>query len=594
MIRFTLTTLLILASGFAPAASAKHKVFFNRFRLQEVAIMIADADGSHERPLVPHGTLEYSPSYSADGTWVVFTRETAGLSDVYRIHPDGSGLERLTDDPAFDDQGVLSPDGRTLAFVSTRGSGTANLWLLDLAAKTYTNLTMNEGGNFRPAWSPDGAWLAFSSDREGTTGVNPGHWELLQSTGIYVVRPDGTGLRRITRPGGVAGSPAWSPDGKSVLFYETDEVGAYMAKTARSRTEFVSVELSSGRRTLHSASNQTKLSPRFLDGGRIGFAIRSANADEEGIKIWSPDLRVADVVKGAARAPSWSPDGAHLVYERALRRSMNEHFIPTGSVDPEFDLYLSEPFTTFSPDGTRLLYSEQSSDGMDPADTSLAIMNADGSGKRIVYHRPGASAFDPNWSPAGDLILFSIGSYFRAPGFPPAQIATIKPDGTGFTPIVDDGANNGFPTWSPDGSQIVYKHGRQLVRRTLADGSVVPLTDGRCYDNFPKWQPHGDRILFTSDRDGRFELYTMRPDGSDVTRLTNVAGSSAHGSWSPDGQWIMFSSGRKGFKDEMAMSERIPQPYGELFVMHADGSGVRQLTDNKWEDAVAGWAPDTH
>ena len=130
------------------------------------------------------------------------------------------------------------------------------------------------------------------------------------------------------------------------------------------------------------------------------------------------------------------------------------------------------------------------------------------------------------------------------------------------------------------------------MRRNLADGSVTQLTDGNHYDNFPKWQPHGDRILFTSDRDGRFELYTMRPDGTDVQRLTNVEGSSAHSSWSPDGQWIMFTSGRKGFKDEMAMSEGVPQPYGELFVMRADGSGVRQLTDNKWEDAVAGWAPE--
>jgi Tol biopolymer transport system component len=271
---------------------------------------------------------------------------------------------------------------------------------------------------------------------------------------------------------------------------------------------------------------------------------------------------------------------------------MTEHFIPTGSIDPAFELYLSEPFPTFSPDGTRLLYSQQANDGMDPADTSLEIMNADGSGKRTLYHQAGSSAFDPNWSPAGDVILFSIGAYFRAPGIPPAQIATIKPDGTGFTPIVDDGANNGFPTWSPDARQIVYKHGRHLVRRNLADGSVTQLTDGSHYDNFPKWQPHGDRILFTSDRDGRFELYTMRPDGTDVQRLTNVEGSSAHSSWSPDGQWIMFTSGRKGFKDEMAMSEGVPQPYGELFVMRADGSGVRQLTDNKWEDAVAGWAPD--
>ena len=422
MIRFLLTTVLVFATGAAQTAPAKHKVFFNRFRLQELSIMIADADGRNERPLVPHGTLEYSPSYSADGKWVVFTKETAGLSDIYRIHPDGSGLERLTDDPAFDDQGVLSPDGRTLAFISTRGSGTANLWLLDLAARKYTNLTKTQGGNFRPAWSPDGAWIAFSSDREGTTGTNPGRWELLQSTGVYVMRPDGTGLRRITRPGGFAGSPAWSPDGQTILFYETDEVGAYMAKTARSRTEFVSVDVSSGKRTLYTASNETKLSPKFLSGGRIGYAVRSATAAEEGIKIWNPDLRVVDVVKGAVRGPSWAPDGAHVVYERVLRRAMTQHFIPTASIDPEFELYLSEPFATFSPDGTQLLYSQDSNDGMDTADTSIQIMNADGSGKRTLYHEAGSSAFDPNWSPDGSVVLFSIGRYFRAPGIPPSKI----------------------------------------------------------------------------------------------------------------------------------------------------------------------------
>jgi TolB protein len=184
MIRFLLTTILTFATGFAQLAPAKHKVFFNRFRLQELSIMIADADGRNGRPLVPHGTLEYSPSYSSDGTWVVFTKETAGLSDIYRIHPDGSGLERLNRRSGLRRPRRASPDGRTLAFVSTRGSGTANLWLMDLAVKKYMNLTKNQGGNFRPAWSPDGAWIAFSSDREGTTSVNPGHWELLQSTGI--------------------------------------------------------------------------------------------------------------------------------------------------------------------------------------------------------------------------------------------------------------------------------------------------------------------------------------------------------------------------------------------------------------------------
>jgi Tol biopolymer transport system component len=568
---------------------SRHRILFNRFRVPEIEIMIAGADGKNERVLAPHGEIEYSPSYSPDGQWVVFTRERGGLADIYRLHPDGTGLERLTDDPAFDDQGALSPDGRSLAFISTRGSGTANLWLLDLATKKSKSLTSGQSGNFRPAWSPDGAWIAFSSDRDSTPGVYPGQWETLQSTGIYIVRPDGSGLRRVTRPGGVAGSPSWSADGKRILFYETDETGAYLAKSARSRTELVSVDIATGERKQYTASNETKLSPQWLSGGKIGYVLRGAG---EGIRVWHPDRHVETVVTGTVRHPSWAADGAHLVYERVLRPAMTEHLVPTASCDPEFELILSEPFASFSPDGRHLLYSQYSNDGTGTGDTSIETMNADGTQQHTLYHEKGVSAFDATWSPAGDTILFSVGRYFRAPSLPASQIATIKPDGSGFHAIVDDGVNNGFPSWSADGKQIVYRRGKQLVIRTLADGKTTPLTDGSHYDNFPDWSPDGSVILFTSDRsDGRFELYTIRPDGTDLKRLTNVPGSNAHATWSPDGRWIVFTSGRKGFKDEMAMAE-TPQPYGEIFAMRADGSDARQLTDNRWEDATARWAPE--
>src|SRR5208282_5885109 len=122
---------------------------FNRFLIPDVGLFIADADGKNERPLVPHAEIEYSPKVSLDGKWVVFTAEHQGLADIYRVHPDGSGLEQLTSDTAFDDQGALSPDGK-LVFVSTRGSGTANIWVLNIAKNEYRNLTNNHAGNFRP------------------------------------------------------------------------------------------------------------------------------------------------------------------------------------------------------------------------------------------------------------------------------------------------------------------------------------------------------------------------------------------------------------------------------------------------------------
>jgi len=125
-----LLLLSVLQSGAQTAV--KHRVLFNRFRVPEIGLFVADADGGNERSL-PHRESEYSPSLTPDGRWIVFTSERAGQADLYRIHPDGSGLEQLTDDPAFDDQGSLSPDGKSLAFISTRGEGFANLWLLDLA-----------------------------------------------------------------------------------------------------------------------------------------------------------------------------------------------------------------------------------------------------------------------------------------------------------------------------------------------------------------------------------------------------------------------------------------------------------------------------
>lgn len=96
-------------------------------------------------------------------------------------------------------------------------------------------------------------------------------------------------------------------------------------------------------------------------------------------------------------------------------------------------------------------------------------------------------------------------------------------------------------------------------------------------------------IAFTSDREGDYEIYTIRTDGTDLRRLTQSPGNDAHNAWSVDGEWFVFTSARGGFKDESAPHPFNPQPYGDLYVMRADGSDVRMPTDDHFEDGTPAW-----
>src|SRR6476660_2515643 len=76
----------------------------------QVGLFVAGSDGSDEHPLIPGSETDYDPVWAPDGGSIVFTSERDGSAELYRVKTDGSGFERLTNDPAYDDQAAFSPD----------------------------------------------------------------------------------------------------------------------------------------------------------------------------------------------------------------------------------------------------------------------------------------------------------------------------------------------------------------------------------------------------------------------------------------------------------------------------------------------------
>src|SRR5438874_3372028 len=302
---------LVLGS---PPVRAADKILFARLGPTKAVLYLSQADGSGERALLPSGTFDYNSSWSPRGDWIAFTSERKGSADLYRVHPDGKGLERLTADPAYDDQAAFSPDEKQLVFVSTRAAGFANLWILDLATRKAHALTSGHGGDFRPAWSPDGQWIAFSSDRDSNLPDAKGRWERLHIAGIYIVHPDGSGLKRLTsKDENFCGSPKWSADSKRLIAYCMIGQDTWDNRVGQDQTDdtLEQIDVATGVVSAVAAAPGTKEAPILFPAGDIGYLRR--DKAQPGISYASggrgpvgPDVRM----------PSWSPDGKQVVYGR--------------------------------------------------------------------------------------------------------------------------------------------------------------------------------------------------------------------------------------------------------------------------------------
>ena len=598
-----LSVTLVLRLGAALEAQELDRIYVDQYMLLRSELMIAGADGSNPRKLVPGTEIDYNASFSHDGQWVVFTSDRSGSADIFRVRVDGRDLERLTDSRAFDDQAALSPDNRALAFVSSRGDGSTDIYIMDLERRDVRNLTKAPGGDFRPSWSPDGQTIAFSSDR--STGFphqdfpDPaGNWEHVQAASIYLINADGTGLRPLTtNPEMMTGSPRWSADGSKIVFYEMLVRDTFGAHFGGGSSSIVSVDVATGERTVHASGPGLKVSPQFIAPDRFAYLIKARSngtlAFTSGEESAPEDLA----------NPSWSADGTQVVYQAGQMETMHHYSNTPGRTlhglvpDPGFELVHASGWPAVSPDGRTLVVSERTPSGDRMA---LVMWDVDGTNPRRVY-QDDVTVMGLEWSREGRWLTFGAGGFFLNRSSEPAEIMVMKADGSEVRAVTLGPGNAGFPSWSPDGTEIVYRYWTENER---GEGlRIVDVATGRSrvlttqYDTLPFWSPQGDVIMFTryapDDRFpyDEFDIYTIRADGTDLQRLTDAEGNDAHSLWSPDGDSILFSSSRFGYKDESPLVINQPQPYAELFIMNADGSNQRPLTDNQYEEGTPAWLP---
>jgi TolB protein len=215
--------------------------------------------------------------------------------------------------------------------------------------------------------------------------------------------------------------------------------------------------------------------------------------------------------------------------------------------------------------------------------SSVHAVLPDGSGEcRISAHPSGLpNAVDSNVSPDGTRIAFVRGG----DGTHRTSVWTMHVDGSGETLLAENVIvrfRNGraAPVWSPDGRQIAFvadASGARIIRVMNADGSEVrDLGRG----TLPAWAPDGSRIVFENElgSDGATAVWTMRPDGSDRKKLTDDV-HSAYPSWSPDSATIIFS--------------RQEGEWFDLFLMKPDGTDLRALTSTPDRSEIyPRWSPD--
>ncbi len=554
-------------------------------------------DGSALRQVTSEAADLASPEWSSDGETFV----ARGADGLVRFDLDGHELGGV-EEPAEDRSCRWpreAPDGDHYVCVGddqirwgSRTDGTLEA-LIDIDPGARFS------GSDPLALSADGKTIAY-----GVAWETSNLWVVSFEPVEREVDAAGVSFQRLTHEPSIQQRPAISPDGNQVVFEQ--DGGLSLRRVGGDRVVSIAKD---------------GLQPAFsADGDKLAWAtsrgIYAAGAMGENARKVIP----------IGYHPSWSPDGQRIVYSESFAPRWSEYTklgpIKIASLDGSAPtvVVFEGLGPDWSPNGHRIAYWTQERD--------IRTVAPDGTGSTLVPALAGAKAWSPRWSPSGHHLYFVsdrsgttdiwrvaideesgvvVGEPIPVTSGMDGEISDIEIAGNrlvfsaertrsnlyryeldgetrrvvGAGRALTQGSNQFIdPSLSPDGSQVAFASlgVREHLFVANVDGSGFrKLLADEYHNRKPAWSPDEGRIAFHSDRSGRYDVWTIRPDGGELENRTSEASVQTYTpAWGPNG---VLATAAPGNSDPLFFpSDGDPyKPAGLQFVPHWSPNGERVI-----------------
>jgi len=637
-IHSTLLRTTSLNTNSLPMLPPAGNIVFNTVGRTQYGFDVFSVDLNHHHP-PPHASADhrltdglsvnFNAQFISHQNDVVFVSERTGSPRFYITRPNNKPqpLSFLPNAP-FLDRPVIRNE--KLYFVSTHEQPDAvfTSWSAVYSSAVeqgvtakVTRLTPRGEVDYSPAVSLTGKFLAVASYRSRRWQTND--FRELQTE--IVVFPEADPGKRVS-VSEHGGWPTWSQD-STIFFHKIAEDGWWsIFRVNLNDCDDLSLSENSYSPIRVTPPGLHCFTPAaFHDGKRIAVATRRKESGFRHVEIFDLESQTFQRITEDINPnfhhynPFVSLDSRHLGYHRFRGESTQgesnyPHLDKVHSPVRDIQLLrLNGSFPSFSPDGDFIAFNHT----LD-ASGGVKIVRLNGS-KRWTLLK-GRTCFHNAWSPTEKNVIYtSIGPIFESV-YKTVQIGRVEFDPDHLTndreevPFKltiltrEETGNNAFPSCSPDGKSVVFRSGRTGHKNLYIvdsvegefNGGLRRLTEGAWIDTMPCWSPKGDLIAFSSNRHDPknsevFGIYVVRPDGSGLRRVEVAKGVEGererlnHVCFSGDGEWLVFTANLGGVTAEPIGLPNQFQPYGDLYVVRVDGSGLRRLTCNAYENGTPTW-----